>query len=50
MVSLEIITAQAYSPAKLGGELYSDPPIWMTPKSGERKSEMISETRDINFN
>lgn len=41
---------QASSPLKQGGKwsVYSDPPISMTSRSGERKSEMIPETHDIN--
>ena len=51
MASLAIITAQAYSPVKLGGDLsmYSEPLISMTARTGERKSEAIPEMHDINF-
>lgn len=51
MASLAIITAQAYSPVKLGGDLsvYSDPPVSLAARNGERKNEIIPEIHDINF-
>ncbi|GAX27368.1 autocrine motility factor receptor [Fistulifera solaris] len=51
LASLAIITAQAYSPVKLGGDLsmYADPPVSLAARNSDRKSDTIPELHDISF-
>lgn len=51
MASLAIITAQTYSPVKLGGDLsmYSDPALSLVGRNGETKSDILLEVHDMNY-